>query len=125
MTFLPTFCQNIYLIYLKDELEKLKTESSQLESRLEQKDKEMTRLQKKHLDDLNFLRQEIEEERMKSLEAENKRILDLEEFFKQAQVILNDFTFILSYFCRSPGIGDVQPHEEGGAGEAADDGAPQ
>ena len=97
MTFLPTFCQNIYLIYLKDELEKLKTESSQLESRLEQKDKEMTRLQKKHLDDLNFLRQEIEEERMKSLEAENKRILDLEEFFKQAQVILNDFTFILLY----------------------------
>ena len=97
MTFLPTFCQNIHPIYLKDELEKLKTESSQLESRLEQKDKEMARLQKKHLDDLNFLRQEIEEERMKSLEAENKRILDLEEFFKQAQVILNDFTFILLY----------------------------
>ena len=54
----------------------------------------MARLQKKHHDDLIFLKQEIEEERMKGREAENKRILDLEEFFKQAQVTLNDFTFI-------------------------------
>ena len=83
----------------------------------------MARLQKKHHDDLIFLKQEIEEERVKGREAENKRILDLEEFFKQAQVILNDF-YLLS-FDGFPGIGDVQPHDEGGAGEAADDGAPQ
>ena len=98
---------------LKDDIEKYKTTASQLESRLEQKDQEMARLKKKHFDDLNFLRQDIEEERIKGREAETKRVLELEEFYKQAQVITNLnpelkrnflFTLLLTIF---PGVGDL------------------
>ena len=45
----------------------------------------MNKLKTKHLNDLNFLRLEIEDERLKSREAENRRVMDLEEFYKQAQ----------------------------------------
>ena len=70
---------------LKTEIEKQNTVIAQLESRLEHKDQEINKLKTKHLNDLNFLRLEIEDERLKSREAENKRIMDLEEFYKQAQ----------------------------------------
>ena len=65
---------------LKSDIEKLNSDISQLESRLEHKEQEMTKLKQKHLNDLNFLRLEIEEERVKSREAENKRLMELEEF---------------------------------------------
>ena len=71
---------------LKSDIEKLNADISKLESRLEDKEQEMAKLKQKHLNDLNFLRLEIEQERLKSREAENKRVMDLEEFYKQAQV---------------------------------------
>ena len=70
---------------LKTEIENHETTIAQLESRLEHKDQEMAKLKQKHLNDLNFLRLEIEDERLKSREAENRRVMDLEEFYKQAQ----------------------------------------
>ena len=70
---------------LKTEIENQNTAIAQLESRLELKDQEMNKLKTKHLNDLNFLRLEIEDERLKSREAENRRVMDLEEFYKQAQ----------------------------------------
>ena len=116
---------------LKEDIEKYKTKAFQLESRLAQKDQEMARLKEKHLDDLNFLRQDIEEERIKRREKENKRVLDLEELFKQAQVVTNEnpernflFTLFLTIF-RFLVVGILEPHEEGWTGEAADDGSPQ
>ena len=84
---LELYSQQLKLIpELKSDNEKLNTDICQLESRLEHKEQEMAKLKQKHLDDLNFLRLEIEEERVKSREAENKRLMELEEFYKQAQV---------------------------------------
>ena len=78
--------QLVLIPELKSEIEKQNTAMAQLESRLEHKDQEIAKLKQKHLNDLNFLRMEIEEERLKSREAENRRIMDLEEFYKEAQV---------------------------------------
>ena len=70
---------------LKTEIESQTMAIAHLEARIEHKDQEMTKLKQKHLNDLNFLRLEIEDERLKSREAENMRVMDLEEFYKQAQ----------------------------------------
>ena len=70
---------------LKENCDKHLEEMKDLQTKLGNKDNEMSRLKKKHLTDLNSLRLEIEEERKKSQEEENKRILELEEFFKHAQ----------------------------------------
>jgi len=84
---LELYNQQLSLIpELKTDIEKLNTDICQLEARLEHKEQEMAKLKQKHLSDLNFLRLEIEEERLKSREAENRRLMDLEEFYKQAQV---------------------------------------
>ena len=78
--------QLVLIPELKSEMEKQNTAMARVESRLEHKDQEITKMKQKHLNDLNFLRMEIEEERLKSREAENRRIMDLEEFYKEAQV---------------------------------------
>jgi len=84
---LELYNQQLSLIpELKSDIEKLNMDICQLEARLEHKEQEMAKLKQKHLADLNFLRLEIEEERLKSREAENMRLMDLEEFYKQAQV---------------------------------------
>jgi hypothetical protein len=49
------------------------------------KDQEVTRLKRKHLADLNSLKGEIEKERCDSREEENKRMKEMEEFFRQVQ----------------------------------------
>ena len=83
---LELYNQQLSLIpELKSDIEKLNSDICHLESRLEHKEQEMAKLKQKHLNDLNFLRLEIEEERLKSREAENKRLMELEEFYKQAQ----------------------------------------
>merc|ERR1719443_2897285 len=71
--------QLVLIPELKSEIEKQNTAMAQLESRLELKDQDISKLKQKHLNDLNFLRMEIEDERLKSREAENRRIMDLEE----------------------------------------------
>jgi len=78
--------QLVLIPELKSEIEKQNTAMAQLESRLEHKDQDIAKLKQKHLNDLNFLRMEIEDDRLKSREAENRRIMDLEEFYKEAQV---------------------------------------
>ena len=84
---LELYNQQLSLIpELKSDIEKLNSDIYQLESRLEHKEQEIAKLKQKHFNDLNFLRLEIEEERLKSREAENKRLMELEEFYKQAQV---------------------------------------
>ena len=59
-------------------------ELKDLQTKLQNKDKEVSRLKQKHSNDLNSLRLEIEGKK-RSEEKESKRILELEEFNKYAQ----------------------------------------
>ena len=70
---------------LKENCEKHLDDLKDLQTKLETKDNEINRLKQKHLNDLNSLRLEIEEEKKKSQEEENKRILETEEFYQHAQ----------------------------------------
>ena len=56
-----------------------------LEKMSTSKDQDLSRLKQKHLADLNSLKEEIEKEREDSRDEENKRMKELEEFFRQAQ----------------------------------------
>ena len=57
----------------------------ELETMSTSKDQELTRLKQKHPADLNSLKREIEKERSNSREDENKRMKEMEEFFRQVQ----------------------------------------
>ena len=57
----------------------------ELETMSTSKDQELTRLKQKHLADLNSLKREIEKERSNSREDENKRMKEMEAFFRQVQ----------------------------------------
>ena len=57
----------------------------ELETMSTSKDQELTRLKQKHPADLNSLTREIEKERSNSREDENKRMKEMEAFFRQVQ----------------------------------------
>ena len=69
---------------LKIKVEELTSSVLMLEKMSTSKDQELTRLQQKHLGDLSNLKEEIEKERKDSREEENKRMEEMEMFFKQA-----------------------------------------
>jgi len=69
---------------LKMKVEELTSSVVMLEKMSMSKDQEVTRLQQKHLGDLSSLKDEIEKERKDCREEENKRMEEMEMFFKQA-----------------------------------------
>ena len=69
---------------LKMKVEELTSSVVMHEKMSMSKDQELTRLQQKHLGDLSSLKEEIEEERKNCREEENKRMEEMEMFFKQA-----------------------------------------
>jgi len=69
---------------LKMKLEDLTSSVITLEKMSMSKDQEISRLQQKHLGDLNSLKDEIEKEREDSRKEETKRMKEMESFFKQA-----------------------------------------
>ena len=70
---------------LKELNEKQRIENYKIEKKVQLKEEEIGKLKSKHIEDLNSLREFIEEEKAKSRLEENKRMTDLEEFFKEAQ----------------------------------------
>ena len=70
---------------LKELNEKQRIENYKVEKKVQAKEEEIGKLKAKHFEDLNSLRTFIEEEKAKSRLEENKRMVDLEEFFKEAQ----------------------------------------
>ena len=70
---------------LKELNEKQRIENYKVEKKVQAKEEEIGKLKSKHFEDLNSLRIFIEEEKAKSRLEENKRMVDLEEFFKEAQ----------------------------------------
>ena len=70
---------------LKELNEKQRIENYKIEKKVQLKEEEIGKLKSKHFEDLNSLREFIEEEKAKSRLEENKRMTDLEEFFKEAQ----------------------------------------
>ena len=70
---------------LKELNEKQRIENYKIEKKVLVKEEEIGKLKSKHFEDLNSLREFIEEEKAKSRLEENKRMTDLEEFFKEAQ----------------------------------------
>jgi len=69
---------------LKMKVEDLTSSVIMLEKMSMTKDQEITRLQQKHLGDLNSLKDEIQKERENSREEETKRMEEMESFLKQA-----------------------------------------
>ena len=69
---------------LKMKVEELTSSVVMLEKMSMSKDQEVTSLQQKHLGDLSSLKDEIEKERKDCREEENKRMEEMEMFFKQA-----------------------------------------
>ena len=67
---------------LKELNEKQRIENYKVEKKVLAKEEEIGKLKAKHFEDLNSLRTFIEEEKAKSRLEENKRMVDLEEFFK-------------------------------------------
>jgi len=70
---------------LKEESSKNLRDYENVKEKLSGKEKEIDRLEQKHLDDIKFLKQDIEEDKKKRTFLESKRVQELEEFYKQAQ----------------------------------------
>jgi len=77
--------QLVVIPELRSKVVELSESLTEVEEKIELQEQESIRLKQKHLTDFTSLKEEIEKERQECREEENRRMSEMEEFFRQAQ----------------------------------------